>query len=77
MRRLHEVSNANQPLWRVKDASNYLGVPSKGIYALIEARQLPCVRIGSRIRFIPAEIFAWVASNRSICGLTALPTSEG
>ena len=48
------------PLWKVDDAADFLRLSQKSVYGLVESGQLPCVRIGTRIRFMPSVLAAWV-----------------
>jgi excisionase family DNA binding protein len=53
-------TGAHEPLWLVEDVAAYLRITPKGIYHLVDAGRLPCVRIGSRLRFVPSIVAAWV-----------------
>ena len=53
-------AQVDEPLWKVEDAAAFLRLSLKAVYGLVEAGQLPCVRIGTRIRFVPAVLAAWV-----------------
>jgi len=39
-----------------------LAVSSKWVYAAAQRGDLPCVHVGRSVRFIPAEIVAWIES---------------
>ncbi|HEY3449907.1 MAG TPA: helix-turn-helix domain-containing protein [Myxococcales bacterium] len=47
-------------LWTVKRAAKYLGKGEFWVYRQAEAGLLPYRRIGRTLRFIPAELRAWV-----------------
>jgi excisionase family DNA binding protein len=49
---------------RVVDAADYLAVSRRQIYLLVERGELPAVRVGSRVRFIPAELRAYLERHR-------------
>lgn len=48
----------------VADAATYLAVSRRQVYLLVKRGHLPCVRVGERIRFIPAELRAYLERNR-------------
>lgn len=43
-------------LWNVEDVAAFLRVRSKAVYRLVEAGDLPHLKIGRRVRFEPAAI---------------------
>lgn len=51
-------------LWTVSDIAGFLGFTSKGIYGLVERQSVPCLRIGSRLRFEPDVILEWIRQRR-------------
>ena len=52
------------PLWKVPDVADCLGITAKGVYGLVEKRRIPFLRIGSRLRFEPARIRDWIRRQR-------------
>ena len=55
-----------EPLLDVAAAADYLGVSRRQVYLLLERRELPVVRVGHRIRFIPDELREYVERNREV-----------
>ena len=58
------VSNEGQPLDRllsVRQVSQILGSHPHTIYGWVEEGKLPCLRIGSRIKFRESVIEEWLA----------------
>jgi len=53
-----------EPLLTVGDAASFLGVSRRQVYLLVERGQLPTVRVGQRIRFIPEELRAYIERGR-------------
>jgi excisionase family DNA binding protein len=49
----------------VADAAGYLAVSRRQVYLLIERGELPHVRVGERVRFIPAEVRRYLERNRT------------
>lgn len=51
-----------EPLWSVQDVSAYLGVPVQTLYAWRSTGTYgpPGRRIGKRLRYVPADVRAWV-----------------
>ncbi len=51
------------PLWGVKDAAQYLGLPVPTLYAWHSRNQgPPAYRIGRWLKYSPAEVEKWVRS---------------
>jgi excisionase family DNA binding protein len=57
------ITDSHRPrLLKVPEASKLMGVSTSTIYAMIQRREIPFVRIGSATRLPEAELAAWVAS---------------
>lgn len=52
----------NEPLWGPPETSRFLGVPTKTLYQW-NHRGIgpPAYKIGRHLRYVPAEVRAWVA----------------
>lgn len=50
-------------LLNVQQAADFLGVHRGTIYAWVESGRLPCLRAGTRLRFIQADLLSWARSN--------------
>lgn len=61
-----------RPLWNVEDVADFLRVRNKAVYRLVEAGDLPHIKIGRRVRFEPAAIERYVRSCR--CGAMDVET---
>ena len=62
-----QVSNARQQvsaLMTVSDVARFLGLHEKTVYEWAARGRLPCVRIGSRIRFDPRDIDRWLSARK-------------
>lgn len=59
------MTQRTEPLLTVADAATYLAVSRRQVYLLIERGELRHVRVGERIRFIPAELREYLERNRS------------
>jgi len=46
-------------LWTPQEAARFLGVSTRTLRRLVYWQNLPCVRISSRLRFVPADVLAW------------------
>lgn len=46
-------------LWNAEDVAGFLSVSRSMVYKLEQAGELPCVRIGARVRFDPAVVRAF------------------
>jgi putative molybdopterin biosynthesis protein len=51
-------------LLTVRELAALLGLHEKTIYDWAARGQLPCVRLGNRLRFDPADITRWVSARR-------------
>lgn len=53
-----------QPLLTVRQVAAVLQVDEKTIRRFVWAGRIPCVRIGRRIRFDPADVERWVSARK-------------
>ncbi len=49
-----------EALWDVRDVAKFLRMTEGAVYAAVERGQIPCLRLGRRLRFRPDAIQAWV-----------------
>jgi hypothetical protein len=56
--------SADEDLWDVKRAAQFLGLSVDGVYRAAERGDLPSVRILNRRKFIPSELRAWAVGQR-------------
>lgn len=54
-----------QPLLTVGEVAALLRVCDKTVQRLVATHRMSCVRIGRRIRFLPADVFRFVAARRN------------
>ena len=50
------ASKGVEPLWTAKDAAAYMRVSPSMIYKLSQSAELPCLKIGSCLRFDPEVV---------------------
>jgi excisionase family DNA binding protein len=48
-----------QPLWTVKRLAETLGVSSDYVYMAVNRGEIPCIRIGTNIRFHYKDVVVW------------------
>jgi len=54
-----------EQLWRAEQVAAYLQITKSAVYKLAARGELPCRRFGGQtVRFVPAEVRAWVAAQR-------------
>ena len=54
---------AEEVPWTVKEAARFLGVSPQTVYAWVERRQIPHLRVmGRNIRFLKADLLAFRAT---------------
>jgi len=51
-------------LWTVRELAQRLSLHEKTIYDWIARGQLPCIRLGHRLRFDPHDILRWLAARK-------------
>jgi excisionase family DNA binding protein len=51
-------------LWTVTEVAAFLQLHPKSIYDLVARGSLPCVRLGTRLRFDPRDIASWVSARK-------------
>jgi excisionase family DNA binding protein len=50
----------------VAAAASYLNVSRRQVYLLVERGELPAVRVGQRLRFIPQELHTYLEAHREV-----------
>ena len=66
-------SEPDSNLWTVDDLALYLRLTRRAVYALVASTDVPRVRIGVRLRFLPQAVQEWVsahAKSQSLPGQT-------
>ena len=51
-------------LMTVREVADFLCLKPKGIYALVERREIAFVRVSNRLRFVRADVLSWVEERR-------------
>jgi len=49
-------------LWTPGDLADYLSVKENLIKYWVRNREIPFVRLGRQIRFVPQDVFEWIAA---------------
>jgi len=52
---------ADEDLWKVKRAAQFLNLSPFTVYRWSGDGRIPCRRLGSRLRFVPAELRLWAS----------------
>ena len=63
------ITNAAKPaspgaLWTIAEVAAHLHLHPKTIARWVRTRRFPCVRVGSRLRFDPRDVTAWVSARK-------------
>ena len=58
------VNPEREPLLTVREVARALHVSEKTVRRLVGAGKLHCVRVGSVLRFLPADLFRYVEAGR-------------
>jgi excisionase family DNA binding protein len=53
-------------LWTADDLASYLRLTRRAVYALVASTNVPRVRIGVRLRFLPQAVQAWVKTQACV-----------
>ena len=51
-------------LLTIKEASDYLGISVKGLYNMVNRRELPFYKIGKRVRFDMKQLDEWIEKHK-------------
>jgi len=51
-------------LLTVSDVAVLLRLTAKGVYALVESKRIPFIRVSNRVRFVRADLLQWLWENR-------------
>jgi excisionase family DNA binding protein len=52
-----------QPLWKISDVAQYLGIPLKSVYSMTSPKaaiRIPHIKIAGKVRFRKADIDQWL-----------------
>ena len=47
-------------LWTMEECATFLKITKSSLYHKVERGEVPCVRFGSRLRFIPSSVRSWI-----------------
>jgi excisionase family DNA binding protein len=53
-----------EPLWTVREVAHLLALKPSTIYEWAAKGKLPCIRLGSLLRFDPGELTRWVRAQK-------------
>jgi excisionase family DNA binding protein len=59
-----EKARPAESLWTWSDVAAFLRIGRNAVYEMAANRDLPSLRLGSRVRFVPEEVRAWLDSQR-------------
>jgi excisionase family DNA binding protein len=59
-----DMSAAVDRLLTVQELAEFLRLTPKGVYAMVEARRIPFIRVSNRVRFRQSDVLAWLEENR-------------
>jgi len=51
-------------LLTLREVAEYLAVSERTVRRLVAAGELPCLRVGSQIRFVPATLLRWISAQK-------------
>lgn len=56
--------HTSEALLTVAEVAALLRLTPKGVYAMVEARRIPFIKISNRVRFLQSDVLAWLSENR-------------
>ena len=59
----------SERLWTVREVAQYLALPCGAVYKLVAAGEVPCIRVGGRLRFRKSDIDVWLESRKTLSEL--------
>ena len=51
-------------LWTAEDTALFLQISTRTLRRLTYYENLPCLRLGSRLRYVPADVLAWARQRK-------------
>lgn len=51
-------------LLTVTEVAVWISFTPKGVYALVEARRIPFIKVSNRVRFLRSDVLDWLTENR-------------
>ena len=52
-------------LWTVREVAEFLRVGRHSVYEMAKRGEMPSLRVGARVRFVPEEVRAWLDRQRA------------
>lgn len=52
-------------LWNARDVGAFLRIGRNAVYEMAARGELPSIRVGSRVRFVPADVRCWLERQRA------------
>jgi len=56
--------DAELRLWTVREFARFLHVHEKTIYDWVSRGEVPCIRLGNRLRFLPSDVSRWLQARK-------------
>jgi excisionase family DNA binding protein len=56
--------NIKEELWTARDIARWSKLDVQTIYRKVERKEIPFIKVGNAIRFVPSEIERWVRKNK-------------
>jgi excisionase family DNA binding protein len=70
-----QQTDTTRLLWTSREAAQALTISERKLWSLTNEGSIPCVRIGRAVRYDPADIRAWIESQKS-AGASAAEGAE-
>ena len=51
-------------LWTVREVARFLGLHEKTVYEWAARGDLPCIRLGNRLRFAASDVSRWLQARK-------------
>lgn len=65
------MNEANEipKLLKPREAAAALAISERALWSLTAGKQMPCVRIGRSVRYVPADLAAYIERHRTNTGI--------
>lgn len=63
---------SEQLLLKPAEAAKALSISTRKLWSMTAGREIPCVRIGKAVRYDPADLRAWIESQKMLACAGAL-----
>jgi len=71
-----KTASVSPEFWGINEVSQYLGIKTSTLYAMVGEKKIPHYKVGRLVRFKRSEIDLWMERNRKECLATEETTRK-